>query len=199
MLSDPENTSIISWLPNGQAFAVHDQDLFTSKILQKYFRRVIFRSFVRKLNRWGFRSVKRSISGFESTFEHKHFIRDQPELVQKMYCTSNPTSCTPRANKGVSKNAGASIVVSQGPMSYGMIEHPSLEAPLIGSHSSIYMGHNAANINLNEVGPTSYGIESIYIRELERRQMYRRALMRLIKEMTVADAVDLEAQNAVEE
>lgn len=92
ILSNPDYASYVGWLPNGKSFSIYNPSEFSSRILPKYFRRVIFRSFVRKLNRWGFRSVKRSVSGFESTFEHKHFSRDDPELCAKLFCKSNPTS-----------------------------------------------------------------------------------------------------------
>ena len=93
ILSDNEYSNIISWLPAGTSFAIHDISQFQCVILPKYFRKVIFRSFVRKLNRWGFRSVKRSVSGFETTFEHKLFQRDDPDnMSMNMYCKSNPAS-----------------------------------------------------------------------------------------------------------
>lgn len=91
ILSNPDNEHIVGWLQHGKSFAIHNSTLFSSQILPKYFRRVIFRSFIRKLNRWGFRSSKRSISGFASTFEHKYFCRDEPELCARIYCKSNPT------------------------------------------------------------------------------------------------------------
>lgn len=91
ILSNNDNEYIVGWLPHGKSFAIHDSNRFSSLILPKYFRRVIFRSFIRKLNRWGFRSTKRSVSGYASTFEHKHFRRDEPELCAKIRCKSNPT------------------------------------------------------------------------------------------------------------
>jgi len=95
IMSNPEYSHIVSWLPHGQSFAIHNADEFVSIILPKYFRKVIFRSFIRKLNRWGFRSVKRSVSGYESTFEHKLFVRDQPGLIARMFCKSNPSDKMP--------------------------------------------------------------------------------------------------------
>lgn len=91
ILSNPDNEHIVGWLQHGKSFAIHNSTLFSTQVLPKYFRRVIFRSFIRKLNRWGFRSTKRSVSGFASTFEHKYFCRDEPELCAKIYCKSNPT------------------------------------------------------------------------------------------------------------
>ena len=93
MLSNPDFASIVSWIPNGRAFAIHDESKFASLILPKYFPRItVFRSFVRKLNRWGFRSVRGladQIKG-EYVFEHDNFRRDDPSLLPLMVCKSRP-------------------------------------------------------------------------------------------------------------
>jgi hypothetical protein len=101
ILSNPDYNHIIRWSSSGKSFAIHDSTLFSSQILPKYFRRVIFRSFVRKLNRWGFRSMRRSSEaggGIEPSkysdhaprFEHKLFTRDEPEMCVGIFCKSNP-------------------------------------------------------------------------------------------------------------
>jgi len=93
MLSNPQFASIVSWIPNGRAFTIHDESKFTSLILPKYFPRItVFRSFVRKLNRWGFHSVRvrglvDQIKG-EYVFEHDNFRRDDPSLLPLMVCKS---------------------------------------------------------------------------------------------------------------
>ncbi|KAL3761832.1 hypothetical protein ACHAW5_001940 [Stephanodiscus triporus] len=98
ILSNPDNEHIIGWSPSGRSFAIHDPALFSLQILPKYFRRVIFRSFIRKLNRWGFRSIRRSSrpGGPDSNtnsaprFEHRHFLRDDPEMCARIFCRSHP-------------------------------------------------------------------------------------------------------------
>ncbi|KAL7461869.1 hypothetical protein ACHAXS_002275 [Conticribra weissflogii] len=48
---------IISWLPCGSGFLIHDPDAFLAKVLPRYFKssqHTKIRSFYRKLNRWGF-------------------------------------------------------------------------------------------------------------------------------------------------
>ena len=94
MLSNPEFVSIVSWIPNGRAFAIHDESRFTSLILPKYFPRItVFRSFIRKLNRWQFRSVRGLGLGDQEAkyvFEHDNFRRDDPSLLPLMVCKSRP-------------------------------------------------------------------------------------------------------------
>lgn len=92
MLSNPQFASIVSWIPNGRAFAIHDESKFTSLILPKYFPRItVFRSFVRKLNRWQFRSVRGLVDQeAKYVFEHDNFRRDDPSLLPLMVCKSRP-------------------------------------------------------------------------------------------------------------
>jgi hypothetical protein len=97
ILSNPDYAHIIGWSPSGRSFVILDTHLFSYQILPKYFRRVVFRSFVRKLNRWGFRSMRRSPeegrieSNYSAPrFEHKHFSRDEPEMCARIFCKSNP-------------------------------------------------------------------------------------------------------------
>mmetsp|Transcript_6378 Transcript_6378/g.14422 ORF Transcript_6378/g.14422 Transcript_6378/m.14422 type:complete len:638 (+) Transcript_6378:45-1958(+) len=48
---------VVSWLPSGESFVIHDPDLFLSEVLHKFFKsskNTKIRSFYRKLNRWGF-------------------------------------------------------------------------------------------------------------------------------------------------
>ena len=112
ILSNPDYAHIIGWSTSGRSFAIHDTALFSSQILPKYFRRVIFRSFVRKLNRWGFRSMRRSLEagGLESNsdnaprFEHKLFTRDEPEKCVRIFCKSNPGAV--KADKPANKVDG---------------------------------------------------------------------------------------------
>lgn len=58
ILAAPECQSIVRWLPNGFSFIIADRQRFSSEILPRYFREALLNSFIRKLNRWGFRRVK---------------------------------------------------------------------------------------------------------------------------------------------
>mmetsp|Transcript_15522 Transcript_15522/g.37210 ORF Transcript_15522/g.37210 Transcript_15522/m.37210 type:complete len:644 (+) Transcript_15522:288-2219(+) len=52
---------IVSWLPNGQSFVIHDPDQFLAEVLPKFFKssqNTKIRSFYRKLNRWGFSVIR---------------------------------------------------------------------------------------------------------------------------------------------
>lgn len=91
ILSTPECQTIIHWLPNGLSFIIADKQRFSDEILPTYFNRGILRSFIRKLNRWGFRRVKSRCKGEESSFAHNSFVRDKPGLCSEMKCKSKPS------------------------------------------------------------------------------------------------------------
>ncbi|KAK1736273.1 heat shock factor family protein [Skeletonema marinoi] len=92
ILNTPVYESIARWLPDGLSFIIADKRRFSDEILPKYFRRVAsFHSFIRKLNRYGFRRVKGSCKGEESSFAHNNFVRDKPWLCLKMNCKSKPS------------------------------------------------------------------------------------------------------------
>ena len=53
-------TSVVSWLPDGRSFKVHDKETFVSLIMRRYFEQTKYKSFQRQLNMWGF---ERHLSG----------------------------------------------------------------------------------------------------------------------------------------
>eukprot|EP00571_Detonula_confervacea_P016959 CAMPEP_0172302750 /NCGR_PEP_ID=MMETSP1058-20130122/4410_1 /TAXON_ID=83371 /ORGANISM="Detonula confervacea, Strain CCMP 353" /LENGTH=742 /DNA_ID=CAMNT_0013013345 /DNA_START=33 /DNA_END=2261 /DNA_ORIENTATION=- len=82
VISSDENQHIISWLHHGKGFVVHDKQRFALMILPRYFDGAKFTSFTRRLKRWSYVRVPR---GPElGAYYNKNFMRDQPELVQKM-------------------------------------------------------------------------------------------------------------------
>ena len=82
VLSDPNNSHIISWMPRGLSFAVIDPGKFVEEILPKHFKSAKFSSFTRKLHRWGFIRVD-DISG---EFYHELFRKNRFDLAEKMSC-----------------------------------------------------------------------------------------------------------------
>jgi hypothetical protein len=91
ILATPEYQPIVHWLPDGFSFVIVDKRRFSDVILPKYFREALFHSFIRKLNRWGFRRVKSRGKGEESSFAHNNFVREKPWLCLKMRCKSKPS------------------------------------------------------------------------------------------------------------
>jgi HSF-type DNA-binding len=64
VLEDSERkgfTSVVSWQMNGRAFKVHDQKVFESQIMSRYFNQTMYKSFQRQLNIYGFQRVTRYV------------------------------------------------------------------------------------------------------------------------------------------
>ncbi|KAL7536388.1 hypothetical protein ACHAXR_007131 [Thalassiosira sp. AJA248-18] len=82
IISSERYAHIIAWLSHGRGFIIHDKHRFASMILPMYFDGAKFTSFTRRLKRWSFVRVPR---GPElGAYYNKNFVRDDPELVQKM-------------------------------------------------------------------------------------------------------------------
>lgn len=87
VLSDPQNSRIISWMPGGRSFAVIDPELFVQEILPKHFKAAKFASFTRKLHRWGFSRV----DDIGREFFHSFFQRNRFDLAEKISCVYKKT------------------------------------------------------------------------------------------------------------
>eukprot|EP00985_Skeletonema_marinoi_P014737 scaffold7520_cov140-Skeletonema_marinoi.AAC.7 len=109
ILNMSDYQSIAHWLPDGLSFIIADKRRFADEIIPKHFRRVaIFHSFIRKLNRYGFRRIKGGGKGDESSFAHKDFVRDEPWLCLNMTCKSKPRyHKAPSAKKKIQHAAAA--------------------------------------------------------------------------------------------
>ena len=86
ILSDPANADIVSWLPHGCSFRIHNRDRFLNESLPPYYKnkKIKYTSFTRKLSRWEF--VRLSSGPDTGAFYHKLFQRDNPKLARRMFC-----------------------------------------------------------------------------------------------------------------
>jgi hypothetical protein len=71
---------VVSWLPHGKAFLIHDRPFFASNIMPFYFKSK-FTSFRQLLRNHGFAQM--GGNGWdEGSYYHKVFIRDDPSLCR---------------------------------------------------------------------------------------------------------------------
>ena len=58
IICDPFNSEIIEWINDGKGFVVKNVNLFSDKILPKYFKHNNFSSFIRQLNMYDFHKTR---------------------------------------------------------------------------------------------------------------------------------------------
>ena len=118
---------IISWLPKGKSFRVHDKREFSVQIMPTFFCSSIYKTFQRNLTLWGFHTASKGIDKGMCT--HDFFIRGKPELCSLMKrvriksCKKAQQNSDPDASKsksgdadlrGESKKSAAPTTVSRG-------------------------------------------------------------------------------------
>jgi len=72
MLSYKGSQGIISWTMEGDAFTIIDEILLSKQILARFLKEIKILSFIRKINRWGFKRVLGKSTG---TFHNEVSVR----------------------------------------------------------------------------------------------------------------------------
>jgi hypothetical protein len=80
ILNEVGNQRIISWLPHGKAFKIHNRTEFIEKILPQYYKSTKFSYFADIIRCWGFVRLKQSKRD-KGAYYHKLFVRDNPRLT----------------------------------------------------------------------------------------------------------------------
>lgn len=95
MQANAHLSSIISWMPSGNAFKIHQPELFEVVLLQKYFpRQTQINSFKRQLLYYGFDNLGDGI------FAHPCFLKDKRHLCGQITHT-NPTKSQRAAHASI--------------------------------------------------------------------------------------------------
>jgi hypothetical protein len=76
---------VVSWLPHGRSFIVHDKRKFVEEIMPRFFHQSKFTSFQRQLNLYGF--VRLTAGRDRGAYYHELFIRGRPDLCKTMVRT----------------------------------------------------------------------------------------------------------------
>jgi len=107
ILSNPEFSGIVRWMPHGRSWRVLKPKVFSEVVSPKYFsHQSKYASFMRQVNGWGF---KRITTGPErNSYFHKLFVRDDPELMWAMS----------RRGSSSSKNSGGKDEADKEPNFY---------------------------------------------------------------------------------
>lgn len=90
---------IVSWTPHGRAFKIHNEALFLSKIIFKFFFIRKMANFKRQLGVYGFRRIRSKNTEDTGAYFHELFLRQRPELCIGIFRVNNRTSVKNHANE----------------------------------------------------------------------------------------------------
>ena len=113
--SDPNSSTYspsIHWMPHGKSFVITDPDAFSADVLSRYFKSTKFKSFTRKLYRWGFRQITKGPD--KGSYYHELFVRDDPGLCVRMNCNYSDKELKTQADNAAKRRT-----------SYGSLERPA--------------------------------------------------------------------------
>ena len=77
---DKKYHHIISWMPHGRSFKIHNEQMFVERILPTYFFISKRSSFIRQLTNYGYRKIVGEDNEDKDTYYHELFLRSRPEL-----------------------------------------------------------------------------------------------------------------------
>lgn len=112
--NSPTYSTSIHWMPHGKAFVITDPDAFSSEVLARYFKSTKFKSFTRKLYRWGFRQITKGPD--KGSYHHELFLRDDPTLCVKMNCHYSDKELRTQADNAAKRRSSYGSVTTDKPV-----------------------------------------------------------------------------------
>ena len=86
VLMNEEHDDVITFLPDGDAFAILKPKKFADEVMPKHFGIRTLSPFIRKLHRWGFERIMEKKKHEVDVFRHPLFIRGNFRLCDKIKC-----------------------------------------------------------------------------------------------------------------
>jgi hypothetical protein len=112
ILSNPELDHIISWMPHGFSWRIHQPQLFVNQVMPQYFQKQSkLTSFTRQVNGWGFKRVSTSLDCYE--YHHQFFVRDKPHMVHGMRRRHSDRRRSSFVSSESTEKKGSSVVGGQ--------------------------------------------------------------------------------------
>ena len=99
-------------MPHGKSFAIPDPGAFSAAVLPRHFKSTKFKSFTRRLYRWGFRQITKGPD--RGSYYHELFVRDDPGLCGRMNCGYSDKELKTQADNAAKRRG-----------SYGSLERPA--------------------------------------------------------------------------
>lgn len=82
ILSRSDLSHIITWMPHGHSWIVLDKQAFVEQVMPEYFSQSQYASFIRQVNGWGFRRMKKGKN--KGSYYNKLFLRGEQALARTM-------------------------------------------------------------------------------------------------------------------
>lgn len=106
------DSHIISWLPDGKAFKVHQKADFSKRIMPDFFNSSKHKTFQRSLNLWGFEKI--TTGPDKGACYHPCFVRGKPDLCHSMMRVkikgaNEPSKFTEATGSTLSQDSSSSI------------------------------------------------------------------------------------------
>jgi len=167
ILSDAESNvaagwdKVISWLPDGKGFKIHDSKRFAAEIMPRYFGSSKFRTFQRSLNLWEYKTSL--VGSSRGVCSHPMFQRDSPELCEGMKRVIRKRKC-------IKQEAPSEATAARQRQETNTAQHAS---PLPSPLSSSY--HHENRINDND--------EAVVLAGLGDRRVQQYAAMQALREL----------------
>ncbi|CAD8095333.1 unnamed protein product [Paramecium primaurelia] len=96
ILEDINNSSIITWAPQGDAFIVLNPELLEQQILPQHFKHNHFTSFLRQLNMYDFQKIRNQNN--QQVFWHQNFLKGKEHLLVLLKRSQNKMQQKQRFN-----------------------------------------------------------------------------------------------------
>uniref|UniRef100_A0A7S2LRW2 HSF-type DNA-binding domain-containing protein n=1 Tax=Leptocylindrus danicus TaxID=163516 RepID=A0A7S2LRW2_9STRA len=141
-----EYKKVISWLPHGRSFVIHDTHALVSEALPRFFNKAVkYTSFTRQLQLWGFKRVIKSPDA--GSYFHQLFLRGKPELAKRMVV---------RRSKGDSNQKGFLQAQTLDPDFYALaLKRPLPEIKASSSKLPPLQAIKPLNVDLPAIQPSA--------------------------------------------
>lgn len=149
---------IVSWLPDGKAFKVHQVPEFVATILPAYFRQSKYKSYQRQLNLWGFERV--TTNGPEKgAYYHASFLKGHPapcKLLTRQKGNKSATSplhTSSKLTKPKSPNTHKNILAKPPKDDQKESSFTSKEIPVRSQHTDLALGCVLEDFSIEDALP----------------------------------------------
>ena len=98
LLMDEEKKDVMKFVPDGKSFAILRAHAFSAEMMKPYFNCVKFPTFVKKMERWGFRLIcNNTRQKNQVIFRHPLFRRGDWKSCRQIHCVGNKRAHSSRS------------------------------------------------------------------------------------------------------